>query len=154
MNDDIRARTDAIPDRQNTLAHYRHIEKRLHRKNRWGGRLFALAGFLFLAGGLSIGAWGNYSQQQEATAAAKQQRDFVPSLRVATIDAGPGAVSISLPARRRRSPRPMSLPVPPAISPNASSTLAITSRPGTCWRSSQYPNLMIRFHRMSRSSIS
>ena len=97
MNDDIRARTDAIPDRQNTLAHYRHIEKRLHRKNRWGGRLFALAGFLFLAGGLSIGAWGNYSQQQEATAAAKQQRDFVPSLRVATIDAGPGAVSISLP---------------------------------------------------------
>jgi RND family efflux transporter MFP subunit len=99
MNDDIRARADAIPDRQNILAHYRHIEKRLHRKKRyrWGGRLFALAGFLFLAGGLSLGAWGNYSQQQEATAAAKQQRDFVPSLRVATIAASPGAVSISLP---------------------------------------------------------
>jgi RND family efflux transporter MFP subunit len=99
MNDDIRARADAIPDRQNILAHYRHIEKRLHRKkrHRWGGRLFALAGFLFLAGGLSLGAWGNYSQQQEATAAAKQQRDFVPSLRVATIAASPGAVSISLP---------------------------------------------------------
>jgi RND family efflux transporter MFP subunit len=99
MNDDIHARNDARPDRQNTLVRYRHIEKRLKRqkRRRWGGRLFALAGFLLLAGGLSIGAWGNYSQQQEATAIAKQQRGFVPTMRVATVEASPSTVSVTLP---------------------------------------------------------
>jgi RND family efflux transporter MFP subunit len=52
---------------------------------------------LLLAGGLSMGARGNYSQQQEVMAAAKQERDFVPSLRVATVEASPGTVSVSLP---------------------------------------------------------
>src|ERR1700747_3307361 len=31
----------------------------------WGGRLFALGGCVLLAGGLSLGAWGKYSQQQQ-----------------------------------------------------------------------------------------
>jgi multidrug efflux pump subunit AcrA (membrane-fusion protein) len=99
MNDDIPARNDARPDRPNTLARYRHIEKRLKRqKHRHrGGRRFALAGFLLLAGGLSIGAWGNYSQQQEVTAIAKQRRGFVPAVRVATVEASPSTVSVTLP---------------------------------------------------------
>jgi RND family efflux transporter MFP subunit len=66
-------------------------------RRRWGGRVFALGGFLLLAAGLSMGARGNYSQQQEVVAAAKQERDFVPSLRVATVEASPGTVSVSLP---------------------------------------------------------
>jgi RND family efflux transporter MFP subunit len=66
-------------------------------RRRWGRRLFALGGFLLLGGGLSLGAWGNYSQQQEAMATAKQARDFVPSLRVATVEASPGDVSVTLP---------------------------------------------------------
>src|ERR1700746_2575362 len=70
-------------------------EHRLRR--RWGGRLFALGGVLLLVGGLSLGAWGNYSQQQEAMVTAKQARDFVPSLRVATVEASPGNVSVTLP---------------------------------------------------------
>jgi RND family efflux transporter MFP subunit len=99
MSDDIHARNDARPDRQNTLARYGHIERRLKRqkRRRWGGRLFALAGFLLLAGGLSIGAWGNYSQQQEATAIAKQQRGLIPTVRVATVEASPSTVSVTLP---------------------------------------------------------
>jgi RND family efflux transporter MFP subunit len=99
MSDDIHARNGAGPDRQNTLARYRHIERRLKRqkRRRWGGRLFALAGFLLLAGGLSIGAWGNYSQQQEATAIARQQRGFIPTVRVATVEASPSTVSVTLP---------------------------------------------------------
>jgi multidrug efflux pump subunit AcrA (membrane-fusion protein) len=99
MSDDGHAGNDARPDRQNTLARYRHIEKRLKRQKhrRWGARLFALAGFLLLAGGLSIGAWRNYSQQQEVKAIAKQQRDFVPTVRVATVAASPSTVSVTLP---------------------------------------------------------
>jgi RND family efflux transporter MFP subunit len=62
-----------------------------------GGRLFGLVGFLLLAGGLSLGAWGSYSQQREVAAAAEQQRDLVPSVRVATIEASPATNSITLP---------------------------------------------------------
>jgi RND family efflux transporter MFP subunit len=71
--------------------------RKYRRRRRWNGRLLALAGFLLLAGGLSMGAWGNYSQQQKVMAAARQERDFVPSVRVATVEASPGTVSITLP---------------------------------------------------------
>jgi DNA-binding HxlR family transcriptional regulator len=37
------------------------------------------------------------SQQQEIMATAKQERDFVPSLRVATVEASPATVSVVLP---------------------------------------------------------
>jgi RND family efflux transporter MFP subunit len=91
---------DAILAREDTLARYQHIEKRLKRRRRprrWGGRVFALGGLLALAAGLTMGARGNYAQRQEVTATAKQERDFVPSLRVATVELGPATVSVSLP---------------------------------------------------------
>jgi RND family efflux transporter MFP subunit len=44
-----------------------------------------------------MGARGNYAQRQEVTATAKQERDFVPTLRVATVEPSPGTVSVSLP---------------------------------------------------------
>jgi RND family efflux transporter MFP subunit len=50
-----------------------------------------------LAGGLSLGAWGNYSQQQQVMTTAEQERDFVPSLRVATVAASPDTMSVTLP---------------------------------------------------------
>ena len=67
------------------------------RRRRWGGRLFAFGGFLLLAGGLSLGAWGNYSQQQQVMTTAEQERDFVPSLRVETVAVSPGTMSVTLP---------------------------------------------------------
>jgi RND family efflux transporter MFP subunit len=67
------------------------------RRRRWGGRLVAFGGFLLLAGGLSLGAWGNYSQQQQVMATAELERDFVPGLRVATVAASPGTMSVTLP---------------------------------------------------------
>jgi RND family efflux transporter MFP subunit len=74
----------------------RGIEK--HRPyRRWGGRLFALGAVLFLVVGLSLGAWGQYSQQQQVMAAAEQEREFVPSVRVATIQASPSTTSVTLP---------------------------------------------------------
>jgi RND family efflux transporter MFP subunit len=89
-------------DRPETQARDRAIGQppkqrgRVHRRR--GGRLFALGGFLLLGGGLSLGAWGSYSQQQVALASAQQEHDFVPTLAVATIEPSPGAFLVSLPA--------------------------------------------------------
>jgi multidrug efflux pump subunit AcrA (membrane-fusion protein) len=41
--------------------------------------------------------WGQYSQQEQVTATAEQARDFVPSVRVATVEASPGTLSVTLP---------------------------------------------------------
>jgi RND family efflux transporter MFP subunit len=96
----IRDRNEGTdPDGQDSPAVDRDIKNPLtHRpRRRWGGRLFALGGFLLLAGGVSLGALGYYSRQQEVMATAEQERDFVPSLRVATVEASPGIVSVTLP---------------------------------------------------------
>jgi RND family efflux transporter MFP subunit len=89
----------ATADRRNNRAGERNAEngQKNRLRRRWGGRLFAIGGFLLLVGGLSLGAWANYSQQQEVKATAKQQHDFVPSLRVATVEASPYTVSVTLP---------------------------------------------------------
>jgi RND family efflux transporter MFP subunit len=70
---------------------------RARARARCGGRLFALGGFVLLASGLSLGAWGNHAQQQEVMATARQERDFVPSLQVATVEASPDILSVTLP---------------------------------------------------------
>jgi RND family efflux transporter MFP subunit len=103
MNDlDIHDRNDAIArDRQDNSTGDRTTKTqpkpRPARPRRWGGRLFALGGTLLLAGSLSLGAKENYSPQQEVMATARQEHDYVPSLRVATVEASPGTVSVTLP---------------------------------------------------------
>jgi RND family efflux transporter MFP subunit len=103
MNDlDLRDRNDVIDrDRQDNPAVDREIKSPAkHRppvRRRWGGRLFALVGFLLLAGGLSLGVWAKISQQHQVMATAEQARDFVPSVDVATVKASPGTVSVTLP---------------------------------------------------------
>ena len=71
--------------------------RRTRARRRRGGLLFALGGSLLLASGLAVGGWGNYSLKQEVMATAKQERDFVPSLRVATVEGNPATVSVTLP---------------------------------------------------------
>jgi RND family efflux transporter MFP subunit len=103
MNDIcIRDRDDAVAlDRRHNPAFDRGIENpptyRRKPRSRWGGRLFALAGFLLLAGGLSLGAWRYYSQQRQVTVTAERQRDLVPTVRVAKARAADGEMTISLP---------------------------------------------------------
>jgi RND family efflux transporter MFP subunit len=103
MNDlDLRDRDDAIDrDRQDNPAIDCEIKSpakhRLRVHRRWGGRLFALGASLLLVGGLSLGVWGKISQQQQVTATAEQARDFVPSVRVATVEASPSTFSVTLP---------------------------------------------------------
>ena len=103
MNDlELRDRDDVIDrDRQDNPAVDREIKSPAkHRppvRCRWGGRLFALGGFLLLAGGLSLGVSGKISQQQQVMATAEQARDFVPSVDVATVKASPATFSVTLP---------------------------------------------------------
>ena len=65
---------------------------------RWGRVLFGLGAFLLLAGGLAFGASRSYSQQRVVTATAEQIRNFVPSVRVATVQASDATVLVALPA--------------------------------------------------------
>ena len=101
MND-IHNRGDAVDRKQlDSPTLHREIEKqpghRAHLRRRLGGRLFALGGFALLAGGLTLGGWGNYTLKREVVATAKQEREFVPSLRIATVAANPATVSVTLP---------------------------------------------------------
>src|ERR1700682_1359110 len=95
-------RNDAIDrNRQDSPPFLREIEKqprhRTRLRRRRGGRLFALGGSLLLAGGLTLGGWQNYTLKQQVRVTAKQERDFVPSLHVATVEANPATVSVTLP---------------------------------------------------------
>jgi len=89
------AMNDHKSDRPGDRIMENHQSHRLRR--RWGGRVFALGGFTLLAGGLSLGAFAQHSQQQQVMATALQERDFVPSVRVATIEASPDSMSVTLP---------------------------------------------------------
>ena len=69
-------KNDAIdPNQQDSRPLLREVEEqprhRTHVRRRWGGRLFALGGFLLLAGGLTLGGRGNYSLKQEVMATTK-----------------------------------------------------------------------------------
>jgi RND family efflux transporter MFP subunit len=52
---------------------------------------------LALAGGVTLGTWGDYSRREEVMATARQEREAVPSVRIATIEPSPGVMTISLP---------------------------------------------------------
>jgi RND family efflux transporter MFP subunit len=52
---------------------------------------------VLLASGLSLGGWKDFSLKHQVMATARQQHDFVPSLRVATVEANPATVSVTLP---------------------------------------------------------
>jgi RND family efflux transporter MFP subunit len=103
MNDLFRPNgNDAIHRHQlDGPAFYREIDKPAARhprvRRRRGGLLVALGGSLLLASGLMLGGWGNHTLKREVMATAKQEREFVPSLRVATIAANPATDSVTLP---------------------------------------------------------
>jgi RND family efflux transporter MFP subunit len=103
MNDLLRPNSNDAIDRKRLDSPMFHREmgklpeRRTHVRRRRGGRLFALGGFVLLVAGLSLGGWGNYSLKQEVMATARQDRDFVPSLRIATVEANPATVSVALP---------------------------------------------------------
>jgi RND family efflux transporter MFP subunit len=86
--------TDPITDRQIGAP----LEHRPQKRRRRGGWLLGLGTLLVLAAALALGGWRAYSQHREAMATSEQQRDFVPSVRVATVRASGGNVVVALPA--------------------------------------------------------
>jgi RND family efflux transporter MFP subunit len=66
-------------------------------RHRWGAPGLAVGAFLLLGGGLAFGAARSYSQHRQVTATAEQVRDFVPSVRVATVEASPSHFVVTLP---------------------------------------------------------
>jgi RND family efflux transporter MFP subunit len=67
-------------------------------RKRLGGLLFGFAVLLALAAALMFGARRYLAQQQETSAVAEQARNFVPSVRVATVQASDATRTVSLPA--------------------------------------------------------
>jgi RND family efflux transporter MFP subunit len=68
------------------------------RRQARGRRLFALGILLPLAGGLAYGARGHYQAGRAVTSFARQERDFVPNVRVAEVRASDSTITITQPA--------------------------------------------------------
>src|ERR1700730_5637231 len=64
----------------------------------YGGRLFGASALLLLAASLVLGGWRHYQARLEVAATEQESRTFVPDVRVATIGASDGKMSVTLPA--------------------------------------------------------
>jgi RND family efflux transporter MFP subunit len=71
---------------------------RPYRRRRWGGWLLALGALVMLGGGLAFGAARYYTQYRDVRATAEQRRNFVPSVRVATVRPSDRITLVTLPA--------------------------------------------------------
>ena len=113
--------------------------------------LFWSALLLALLAALGGGVWRHYQQHREIVAIADQQRDFVPSVRVAEVKVSP-LHHQRVPARGRpvRSPAPISTRAPAATSPSATSTSGRASRQATCLRRSPRRSSTIRLPKPRR----
>ena len=67
-----------------------------HRGRR--GRLIALGVTVVLAGSLTAGAWTHLTQYRLSADAAQQERDFVPQVRVASVESSGDTEVVKLPA--------------------------------------------------------
>jgi RND family efflux transporter MFP subunit len=67
-------------------------------RSRMGRRLLGFGALLVLAAGLAIGVQQHYRRHLEVAAAAEEQRDFVPRVRVAAVQASPDIHKVVLPA--------------------------------------------------------
>jgi hypothetical protein len=117
------------------------------RKRRgYGGALFGGITLLLLLGGLAIGAWRHYQAELEVAATLQRSRTLVPEVRVATVRASDGKITVTLPATTTQ----ISLRAPTAISKSAMSISAIGSRREPCWQISPPPNSTTRLRKPRR----
>jgi RND family efflux transporter MFP subunit len=64
----------------------------------WGGIVFGASALLLLAGGLALGGWRHYQSRLAVAATGQESRTRVPDVRVATVRAGTGKITVTLPA--------------------------------------------------------
>jgi RND family efflux transporter MFP subunit len=67
-------------------------------RNSGKGRWLGIGALLALLSGLGLGAWGYQSQHKQVEAAAEQHENYVPKLRVATIQPSNPTAVVTLPA--------------------------------------------------------
>jgi RND family efflux transporter MFP subunit len=67
-------------------------------RRRGSGRWLGFGALLALIGALAYGGWRYETQRLETAATSKQQADFVPNLRVATVKASDSTILVTLPA--------------------------------------------------------
>ena len=67
-------------------------------KRRRGGRLAAFGLALVAVAALALGAWSHYAERRQTLATAEQERDFVPQVRVASVEPSSNIEVVSLPA--------------------------------------------------------
>lgn len=86
----------ALPPKHDPAA-YKPSEKELSSFKRTGRRVLLVV-LLVLGCGLTYGAWRYYENYRAVMATAEQRKDFVPTLRVATVKASPETIQLTLPA--------------------------------------------------------
>jgi RND family efflux transporter MFP subunit len=64
----------------------------------YGGKLFGASALLLLAASLVLGGWRHYQARLEVAATEQESRTLVPDVRVATVRASAGKMSVTLPA--------------------------------------------------------
>ena len=67
-------------------------------RKRRGGRLAGFGLVLVAAAALASGAWSHYAERRQTLATAEQERDFVPQVRVATVEPSDNIEVVKLPA--------------------------------------------------------
>lgn len=67
-------------------------------QHRWRGRLSWFGLVLVFTTALASGAWSHYAQHRQVIATAEESRDFVPQVRVASVQPSDGTEIVSLPA--------------------------------------------------------
>jgi RND family efflux transporter MFP subunit len=67
-------------------------------KRRRGGRPAAFGLALVAVAALALGAWSHYAERRQTLATAEQERDFVPQVRVASVEPSSNIEVVSLPA--------------------------------------------------------
>ena len=99
MNDVVSFERPDVEQRRSGNVTYKLLDDRpVVTRRRRGGWLLGGGVLLTLTSALVFGGW-RYAEEQRAVAATtQQQRDFVPSVRVATVQASDAAVKVSLPA--------------------------------------------------------
>jgi RND family efflux transporter MFP subunit len=101
MNEIVHLPLKESPERPPDPAVGRVTEKpqqRSRARRRSGGWLFGLGALLALVGALYIGATRYRAEHREVIATSEQRRDFVPSVRVATVRASDADMLVTLPA--------------------------------------------------------
>jgi hypothetical protein len=117
---------------------------------RSGGLLFGLGVSLLIACALAFGVSRSYSQRRAVLATAEQFRDFVPSVRVATVTASPSNIVVSLPATTAAFVDANIYARATGYIESAMSILAIMSKQEIFLRCLPSRNLMIRFRKTRR----